>query len=63
MIKFIGMPWDANCLEFHRGRRPVTTFSKWQARQRINTSSVERWRHYADVVGPLGSLADGYRVA
>jgi protein O-GlcNAc transferase len=36
-------------------RRTVVTASKWQVRQKIS-NSVNRWRHYADHVGPLRSL-------
>jgi len=56
MVEFIGLPWDARCLDFHGTARVVSTFSKWQARQPINTASVERWRHYEKFVGPLRSL-------
>ena len=63
MVEFIGLPWDANCLEFHGNRGPVNTFSKWQVRQKINAASVERWRHYTSVVGPLLALAESHPVA
>jgi tetratricopeptide (TPR) repeat protein len=53
MLEFIALPWDPNCLEFHRTPRAVSTFSRWQARQRIVKSSVERWRHYRPFIGPL----------
>ncbi len=56
MLEFIELPWDAKCLEFHRNSRAVGTFSKWQARQKISTASVERWRHYAQFIGPLRRL-------
>ena len=53
MVEFVGLPWDPTCLEFHRSTRPVSTFSKWQARQSIHTSSVERWKNYEQFVAPL----------
>jgi tetratricopeptide (TPR) repeat protein len=56
MLGFIDLPWDSNCLEFHRNDRVVDTASKWQARQKISRSSVERWRHYEKFIGPLGTL-------
>ena len=58
MVAFIGLPWDRDCLEFHKSDRTVNTFSKWQARQKISRSSIERWRHYERVVGPLKELGD-----
>jgi tetratricopeptide (TPR) repeat protein len=56
MVEFVGLPWDARCRDFPANARTVSTFSKWQVRQPINTASVERWRHYEKFVGPLRSL-------
>ncbi|MBV8634427.1 MAG: sulfotransferase, partial [Burkholderiaceae bacterium] len=60
MIDFIGLPWDPACLEFHRAERTVGTASKWQVRQKIHASSVERWRRYERHIGPLLALAQEY---
>jgi tetratricopeptide (TPR) repeat protein len=56
LLEFVGLPWDPACLDFHRGSRRVMTASKWQVRQKINTQSVARWRHYEQHLGPLASL-------
>jgi tetratricopeptide (TPR) repeat protein len=53
MIDFIGLPWDAACIDFHETARSVNTFSRWQVRQKITKTSVERWRNYAQFLGPL----------
>lgn len=53
IIDYIGLPWDDQCLEFHRSVGAVHTASKWQVRQPVYHSSVERWRPYADHLGPL----------
>jgi tetratricopeptide (TPR) repeat protein len=58
MVEFIGLPWDAACLDFHRTSRNVSTFSRWQVRQKINKSSVDRWQNYAQYVGPLLPLTE-----
>lgn len=55
-IEFIGLEWDPRCLEFHRTERPVLTASSWQVRQRVYTSSVERWKNYEKFIGPLLEL-------
>jgi tetratricopeptide (TPR) repeat protein len=47
LMDFLGVPWDARCLDFHRNARSVQTPSRWQVRQPIYASSVARWRHYA----------------
>ena len=57
MLQFMDLPWDPRCLEFNRTPRTVVTASKWQVRQAIDASSVERWRHYQSFLGPLLSLA------
>jgi tetratricopeptide (TPR) repeat protein len=56
MVEFIGLPWDDGCLDFRRTNRAVVTRSRWQVRQSISKSSVERWRNYQDFIGPLLSL-------
>ncbi len=58
MVEFIGLPWDPQCLEFHRTDRVVLTASKWQVRQKIHSGSKDRWRNYEAFLGPLRSLAD-----
>jgi Tfp pilus assembly protein PilF len=63
MVDFIGLPWDSSCLEFHRTDRTVSTFSKWQVRQTISRSSVERWRNYRHYVGPLLNLVESGRIS
>jgi len=58
MVEFIGLPWDPKCLDFQGTTRAVSTFSKWQARQKISKSSVGRWRNYEKFLGPLMRLSD-----
>ena len=53
MLDFLGLPWDPQCIDFHQTSRTVITASKWQVRQRISRSSVERWRNYEQFVAPL----------
>jgi tetratricopeptide (TPR) repeat protein len=56
MLKFVGLSWDPRCLDFHETNRSVMTASKWQVRQRMNRSSIERWRNYEQFIGPLLTL-------
>jgi tetratricopeptide (TPR) repeat protein len=58
MLQFVGLPWDERCMEFHTTRRSVMTASKWQVRQKMTRSSIERWRNYQPFLGPLLTLAD-----
>jgi hypothetical protein len=54
-IAFLGLDWDAACLEYHRNQRPVRTASLSQVRQPIYRRSVARWRHYQNAMQPLFS--------
>lgn len=52
-----GLPWNNACLHPENNPRAVKTPSKWQTRQPIYRSSVERWRRYESWLGPLRELA------
>jgi tetratricopeptide (TPR) repeat protein len=56
LLDFVGLPFDARCLDFHRTERAIATASNWQVRQKISSSSAGRWRHYEQFLGPLRSL-------
>ena len=62
MLEFIGVPWDPKCLDFHETDRVVITASRWQVRQRLNSSSAGRWRKYARHLAPLEYLVERSRV-
>lgn len=53
LIGFLGLEWDDACLRFHETDRTVRTPSRWQVRQPIYSSSVERWKLYGDALDPL----------
>ena len=53
LIAFCGLEWDPDCLGFHNTVRAVNTASSWQVRRPLYASSTERWRNYADYLGPL----------
>jgi hypothetical protein len=59
MIAACGLPWHNDCLRPESNLRAVKTPSKWQARQSIYRTSVERWRRYEAWLGPLRALVDG----
>ena len=58
IIDFIGLEWDARCLDFHRTERAVLTASYWQVRQEIYRRAAGRWRNYERFIGPLLELRD-----
>jgi len=47
------LPWDGACLRFHERKGAVRTASAAQVRRPIFTSSLHRWRRYAQHLGPL----------
>lgn len=53
LVDFLGLEWDANCLEFHRTERPVGSASHWQVRQPLYDRSVGRWRNYEPYIDEL----------
>jgi tetratricopeptide (TPR) repeat protein len=53
LVEFCGLPWNDSCLRFYENPRAVRTVSKFQVRRPVYSSSVGRWRRYADHLGPL----------
>lgn len=57
MIAHVGLEWDDLCLKPEMNARRVKTASRWQVRQPIYRTSVERWRRYEPYLGALRDLA------
>ncbi len=53
LIDYCGLPWEPQCLEFHKTERSIRTASVTQVRQPIYKSSVARWKRYEKSLGPL----------
>ena len=53
LIQASGLPFDPACLAYHNTQRSVMTFSRWQVRQPVYTSSIARWQRYQPWIGPL----------
>ncbi|MGB6247682.1 MAG: sulfotransferase [Terriglobales bacterium] len=58
MIAACGLEWHDACLRPESNPRAVKTPSKWQTRQPIYRTSVERWRRYEPWLGPLRALVE-----
>jgi len=50
---FLGLPFEAACLNFQTSRAPVKTASVWQVREPLYQRSSGRWRNYETHLGPL----------
>ena len=53
LIEYCGLEWEQACLMFHESTAPSMTASLAQVRQPVYTSSIGRWRNYADELKPL----------
>jgi tetratricopeptide (TPR) repeat protein len=56
IIAACGLAWHDACLRPEDNPRAVKTPSKWQTRQPIYRTPVERWRRYEPWLGPLRAL-------
>jgi tetratricopeptide (TPR) repeat protein len=53
LLEFIGVPYDARCLELQGSERTIRTPSAEQVRKGISREGVDQWRHYEPWLGPL----------
>ncbi|MEZ5502103.1 MAG: sulfotransferase [Halioglobus sp.] len=56
LLEHCGLPWEEQCLSFHQRATSVATASSAQVRQRVYTSSVNRWQRYGNTLQPLYEL-------
>jgi tetratricopeptide (TPR) repeat protein len=61
MLDYVGLPWDDNCLAFHRNQRHVKTASVAQVRKPIYKTSVARWQRFERHLLPLLAIVQAYR--
>lgn len=53
ILDHCGLPFEEQCLNFHKTERSVRTASSEQVRQPINTRGLEPWRPFEAHLGPL----------
>ena len=53
MLEFCGLDWNEKCMQFHRSKRDVNTFSYDQVRKPLYNKSVARWKNYENHIQPL----------
>ena len=58
ILDYLGLPFEPQCLEFHRTERSVRTPSSEQVRRPIYQSGLDQWRHYAPWLSPLAEHLD-----
>jgi hypothetical protein len=53
LLDHLGLPFEDQCLEFHKTQRVVATVSAEQVRRPIYSEALEHWRHFEPRLGPL----------
>lgn len=61
LLAYLGLPWNPDCLDFHRNTRVVKTASAAQVRRPVYKSSVARWTHFQTQLAPLLDIVKDYR--
>ena len=52
LLEFCGLPFEAQCVDFHENAAPVATASSAQVRQPLYTSALARWKRYEIELAP-----------
>lgn len=58
LCQFCDLEFKDNCDQFYRSQRPVGTLSRWQVRQPIYSTSVNRADRFREFIAPLYRLRD-----
>jgi len=53
LLKYCGLDWDENCLNFHKNERAVKTASALQVREKMYQGSSDVWKEYEAYLQPL----------
>jgi len=55
LMNYIDLPWEENIKQFYKRNNSVRTPSLSQVRSEINASSIDKWKHYAELIQPAQS--------
>jgi len=53
LLNFLDLPFEEQCLDFHKTKRSVRTASSEQVRQPIYSSGIDQWKNYEEFLKPL----------
>lgn len=56
VLGFCGLPWAEACMHHEDNAAAITTPSRWQARQPVYSTSVEKWRRFEPWLGAFEQL-------
>ena len=60
IIKFLNLPWQEDCMEFHTSKQIARTISFDQVNQKIYNTSCGRWKNYEKHLGSLTEMFTDY---
>jgi hypothetical protein len=60
IIKFLGLPWQEDCMEFYKSKRIAKTISYDQVNKKMYNTSSGRWKNYEKHLGPLMDVVSDY---
>ena len=55
LLHRLGLPFEAQCLDFEKNSAPSTTASSVQVRGKVHTGSVQKWRRFETQLEPLAN--------
>lgn len=58
LLDFCGLPFEQNCIDFHKTERNIKTPSSEQVRQPIYRSGMAQWTHFEQHLKPLKAFFD-----
>ena len=53
ILDYCELPFEQNCIDFHKTVRAIRTPSSEQVREKINTRGLAKWQPYEDWLAPL----------
>ena len=53
LLDYCGLPFEEQCLSFHKTERAIRTASSEQVRQPIYQSGLDQWRHFESHLEPM----------
>ena len=56
LLNYCELPFESQCLEFYKSKRPVKTPSAEQVRQPIYKSGLDYWKNFEEDLNPLEKL-------
>lgn len=60
--EFMGLEYEPEMLDFHLRKNIVRTLSVDQVRKKIYTSSIEKWKEYADLLEPARKVLESHSI-